>query len=328
VLALLGACVAGALLLVLTGHDPIEVYRLIVERGVLDDDGLTGTLQRMAPLLLIGAGLLVCLRAGLWNIGIDGQVVIGALACGVVAGELVGSASRPVLLIVGLFVGAVGGAIWGLAPAILKVRFGLNEIIVTVMFNYLAFNVASWLVKGPFRDTEIVTPQTVLIPLEFRLPSIPNTEVHIGLVIALFAVVLVWFLFRSTVAGAMLDVLGRNDRAARHAGFPVTSLTLGAFAISGGAAGLAGAIDITGIHGVFKSTYQPGYGFTVFALVYLARLRALALIPFALLLSALAIGGDSMSRRADVPNEFVHVLEGLMLLFFALSVWWNGRRAA
>ncbi len=193
--------------------------------------------------------------------------------------------------------------------------------------NYLAFNLVSWLVKGPFKAPEIVTPQTIQIPVADRLPDIPGTEIHIGLLIGLVAIGATWWLFRSTVPGTMFDVLGRNPRAARHAGLPVTRLTLGAFAVSGAAAGLAGSVDVLGIHGLFKSSYQPGYGFTVFALVYLARLKSLAVIPFALLLSVLAVGGESMSRRADVPAEFVSVLEGLMLLFFALAVWWEGRRA-
>lgn len=328
ILAVAGACLVGAVLLLLTGHNPWEVYRLIVERGAIDKDGLTESLKRMAPLLVISAGLIVCLRAGLWNIGIDGQVVTGAIACGVVAGELVDTVPRAALLVIGLVVGGLGGGLWGLGPGILRVRFGLNEIITTVMMNYLAFNLVGWLVKSPFRDPEIVNPQTVSIPVAKRLPDIPGTEIHVGLLIGLAVILLTWLLFRSTVPGTMLDVLGRNARAARHAGLPVTRLTLGAFAVSGGAAGLAGAIDVLGIHGLFKSTYQPGYGFTVFALVYLARLRPLAIVPFALLLSVLAIGGDSMSRRADVPSDFVQVLEGLMLLFFAIGVWWDGRRAA
>ncbi len=328
VLAIAGACLVGAALLLLTGHDPIEVYRLIVERGLIDGDGRTESAKRMAPLLIIGAGLLLCLRAGIWNIGIDGQVVVGALACGVVAGELTGSGPRVLILIAGVVAGTIGGALWAAGPAVLKVRYGLNEIITTIMLNYLAFNVTSWLVKGPFKAPEIVTPQTVLIPVADRLPEIPGSEIHIGLAIGIVAVVLVFLLFRGTVPGTMLDVLGRNARAARHAGFPVGKLTLGAFAVSGAAAGLAGAVDVLGIHGTFKSTYSPGYGFTVFAVVYLARLRALALVPFALLLAVLAIGGDSMSRRADVPNEFVQVFEGLLLAAFAVSVWWEARARA
>ena len=327
VLAVILACLAGAMLLLLTGHNPWTVYRLIVERGLLDLDGLTESLKRMAPLLIVTAGLLICLRAGIWNIGIDGQVVIGAITCGVIAGELAGSVSQAVLLIIGAAAGGLAGAIWALGPGVLTARFGLNEIITTIMMNYLAFNVVSWLVKGPVKAPVFVTAQTRQIPVGERLPDIPGTDIHIGLIVGLLAVLAVWLLFRETVPGTMLDVLGRNRRAARHAGLPVTRLIIGAFLASGAAAGLAGAIDVLGIHGLFKASYQPGYGFTVFALAYLARLRALVVVPFAALLSILVIGGEAMSRRADVPTEFVSVLEGLMLLFFALAVWIEGRRA-
>jgi general nucleoside transport system permease protein len=328
VLAVIGACLAGAVLLLLTGHNPWTVYRLIVERGLLDLDGLTESLKKMAPLLTITAGLLICLRAGIWNIGIDGQVVTGAIACGVVAGELAGSVPRAVLLIIGVLAGALAGSLWALGPAVLTARFGLNEIITTVMMNYLAFNLVSWLVKGPFKAPEIVTAQTKQIPVSDRLPDLPWTDIHIGLIAGLIVILVVWLVFRDTVPGTMLDVLGRNRRASVHAGFPVTRLIVGAFLVSGGAAGLAGAIDVLGVHGLFKASYQPGYGFTAFALAYLARLRALAVVPFAAFLSVLVIGGDSMSRRADVPTEFVSVLEGLMLIFFALVVWFEARRAA
>ena len=328
VLAVIGACLAGAALLLLTGHNPWTVYRLIVERGLLDLDGLTESLKKMAPLLIITAGLLVCLRAGIWNIGIDGQVVVGAIACGVIAGDLAGSVPQAVLLIIGGLAGGVAGSLWALGPAVLTARYGLNEIITTVMMNYLAFNLVSWLVKGPFKAPDIVTAQTKQIPVDLRLPDLPGTDIHIGLAIGLVTVVIVWLLFRETVPGTMLDVLGRNRRAAKHAGLPVTRLIVGAFLVSGAAAGLAGAIDVLGIHGLFKASYSPGYGFTAFALAYLARLRSLAVVPFAAFLAVLTIGGDSMSRRADVPTEFVSVLEGLMLIFFALAVWFEGRGAA
>ena len=213
-LAVFGACLAGAILLLLTGHNPWTVYRLIVERGLLDLDGLTESLKKMAPLLTITAGLLICLRAGIWNIGIDGQVVIGAIACGVIAGELAGSVPRAVLLIIGVLVGAIAGSLWALGPAVLTARFRLNEMITTVMMNYLAFNLVSWLVKGPFKAPDIVTAQTKQIPVGDRLPDLPWTDIHSGLIAGIVTILVVWLLFRNTVPGTMLDVLGRNRRAA------------------------------------------------------------------------------------------------------------------
>jgi simple sugar transport system permease protein len=154
-----------------------------------------------------------------------------------------------------------------------------------------------------------------------RLPNIPGTNVHIGLLVGLGVVVLVAVLFRATTPGFMLTMLGLNRRAALHAGMPVARLTLLALLLSGGFAGLAGANDVLGVKGLFQGNWNPAYGFTAFALVYLARLRAWWLIPFAYLFSLLALGGEMMSRPKDIPTYYVDMLEGLMLLFFAAVVY-------
>jgi simple sugar transport system permease protein len=205
------------------------------------------------------------------------------------------------------------------------VKFKLNEIITTLLMNYVAVYVTAWLAKGPFKDPDRVAPQTPKIPLEDRLPFIPGTEVHIGLIVGLISVVVVAILFRSTVYGFCLDVVGRNRHAAIHAGLPVGRLAGSALLLSGAFAGLAGANDVLGIQGLFKANWNPGYGFTAFALVYLARLNSLLIIPFAFFFSFLLVGGDSMPRRADVPTYFVEMLEGLMLICFAVAVYLERR---
>jgi simple sugar transport system permease protein len=195
------------------------------------------------------------------------------------------------------------------------------------MMNYVALNVTAWLVKGPAKDPDVVAPQTRQIPLENRLAFIPGTEVHIGLLVGFVCVIVVAVLFRSTVPGFMLDVIGRNRRAAVHAGIPVAGLMFLALLVSGGFAGMAGANDVLGVQGLFKGNWNPGYGFTAFALVYLARLNSLLIVPFAFFFSFLLVGGDSMARRADVPTYFIEMLEGLMLLCFAVTVYLERRWA-
>ena len=326
-LAVVLAFVVGGLFLELRGKDALNAYDILFERGLINRNGLTETFKTMAPLLILSGGLLIALRAGIWNIGIDGQFLVGALLAGVVGAELAGDVPRAVMLASAAVVGFLGGLVWAVVPAFLKIRFGLNEIITTLMMNYVALNVTTWLVKGPVKDAERVAPETAQIPLELRLPKIPGTEVHIGLIAGAVVVVLVAVLFRSTVPGYMLTVLGRNRRAAIHAGLPVGTLILAALLLSGGFAGLAGANDVLGVQGVFKANWDPGYGFTAFALVYLARLNSLAIVPFAFFFSFLHVGGQSMPRRADVPTYFIQVLEGLMLIFFACSVYLERRFA-
>jgi general nucleoside transport system permease protein len=203
----------------------------------------------------------------------------------------------------------------------------LNEIISTLMMNYVALNVTSWLVKGPVKDPNVVPPQTPLIPREMRLPHIPGTDVHIGLLAGLAAVLVVAIIFRYTVLGFELDVLGRNRFAALHAGLPVGKLTALALLTSGAFAGLAGANDILGVKGLFQGNWNPGYGFAAFAMVYLARLNSLWILPFAYFFSFLAIGGEMMSRPLEIPTSFTEVLEGLMLVFFAVAVYFERRFA-
>jgi len=320
-LAIVAAFVVGGIFLEVRGKNAWGAYELLFRRGLGTSYGLTETLIKMAPLLIVSAGLLISLRAGVWNIGIDGQLLAGSLLAGVIASELVGRMPNPVMWLIAAAAGFAGGLAWAIVPAILRVRWGLNEIITTLMMNYVAINVTSWLVKGPVKDPDVVPPQTRLIARDSRLPDIPGTEVHIGLIVGVAVAVLVAILFRFTVLGFMLDVLGKNRLAAVHAGMPVARLTMLGLLLSGGLAGLAGANDILGVKGLFQGNWNPGYGFAAFALVYLARLNSLWILPFAAFLSFLTIGGEMMARPLEIPTYFVEILEGLMLIFFAVAVF-------
>jgi ABC-type uncharacterized transport system permease subunit len=259
--AIAAALILGGIFLAMRGKDPLAAYAMLVTRGLGTPYGITETLIRMAPLLIVRAGLLISLRAGVWNIGIDGQLLVGALFAGVAATAVAGEVPNPVMWLIAALAGMVGGLLWALVPGILRVRWGLNEIITTLMMNYVALNVTSWLVKGPVKDPDVVPPQTRLIPREMRLPDIAGTGVHVGLLVGLVVVVLVAILFRHTVIGFMLDVVGRNRQAAIHAGMPVNRLILVALLASGAFAGLAGANDILGVKGLFQGNWNPGYGF-------------------------------------------------------------------
>ncbi len=325
VLAIVMAFVIGGIFLEANGKDALHAYRILFERGLINRDGLTETFKKMAPMLIVSAGLLISLRTSVWNIGIDGQFMVGALLAGVAGAAVADSVPNPLMWVVAALAGIIGGMLWAVIPALLMVKFSLNEIITTLMMNYVAVNVCAWLVKGPFKNPDVVAPQTRQIPLADRLPFITGTEVHIGLIVGLLCVIVVAILFRSTVYGFCLDVVGRNRKAAIHAGLPVGRLAASALILSGAFAGLAGANDVLGIQGLFKANWNPGYGFTAFALVYLARLNSLLLIPFAFFFSFLLVGGDSMPRRADVPTYFVEMLEGLMLICFAVAVYLERR---
>ncbi|MDH3674790.1 MAG: ABC transporter permease [Anaerolineae bacterium] len=323
-LAIVFAFLVGAIFLWLLGKEPLAAYSILISRGLGTTLGISETLVKMAPLLIVSAGLLIALKASVWNIGIDGQFLVGAALVGVVAPMLAGNIPLVPLLIISALVGFAGGMLWGVVPAVLKVRYGLNEIITTIMMNFVAIFTTSWLVKGPFKDPSVVAPQMPTIPREFRLPALPAfNRVHVGILVGIVAVLLVYFLFRSGTLGFKLSVLGQSKKAAIHAGLRVNMLTVLALLLSAGMAGLAGANDVLGVKGLFQGEWNPQYGLTAFALVFLARLNGLLVIPFAFFFAFLLFGGEMMARTAKIPAFYVPMLEGLILIFFAISMYFE-----
>lgn len=317
---------SGAVLAV-TGHDPLVAGRELVSRTLLRPIGIQEVLVRAIPLLLAGLAVLLAARAGLWNIGIDGQVLAGALAAAVAATWLDG-AGRPVLWLAAFAAAVVAGAVWAAPPAILRAHWGVNEIVTTIMLNYVALSLTAWLVKGPLKDDSLVAPQTPLIPRELRLATFGDTRVHAGLVLALllWALLVAW-LHRS-VPGFELRVSGENPRAARHAMIPVSRVLVAALVASGAIAALAGANDVLSTKGTFQGEWNPAYGLSAFALVFLARRQVLALVPAALFLGMLSYGGDVLPRAADIPAAFFTFFEGVLLAVLAVfrwRAWWRAR---
>lgn len=324
-LALLIALTAGWLILSVSGHQPWIVTREFAERTLLRQAGIEESIVRAVPLLIVGVAILIAARTGTWNIGVDGQVIAGAIAAAEV-GHALADLPRPLMWVGAAVAGMVAGALWMAVPAILRARFGINEIITTIMFNYLAYSLGSWLVKGPFKDESLVSPQTAGVVREDRLARFGDTKVHIGILVAIALVAIAgWWLSR-TESGFEARMTGESLRAARHAMVPVSVLICCVMLASGALAGLAGANDILATRGTYQAEWSPGYGLVGFALVFLARRSALGLIPAALFLGILAYGGDVLPRAADVPAAFVPMLEGLVLI--GLSIVGSRRRLA
>ena len=318
----------GAVIIAALGRNPGSFYGDIFEGGLLRASGWQNTIIRMAPLLLIAAGLIVVFRANLWNLGIDGQFLLAAVIIAGVGPAL--DASLPnalTLLLLWLLAGAVGAA-WTIVPAFLRAWYGVNEIITTLMMTFIGISVANLFIKGPFRDFESTNvPQTPVLPLEDRLPSIPGTRINIAVVIAFAAILVVHYVMTRTSFGLRLNVLGANPRAAAHFGLNLKRLIMVSFAVSGLLIGFAAAAEILGVWGYVRADWNPAFGLIVVPLVFLARLNALAVIPFVWLLATLSIGGDVAARRAELPNDFLLVLVGLILLFMAATEYLGRRRA-
>jgi simple sugar transport system permease protein len=324
-LSILFSLIGGAVILWVTGKDPLLYFSLLLTRGLGTSLGVIESIIKMAPLLIISAGLLSCFSAGLWNIGAEGQFLIGAMLTGWAAPFLSTALPFPIYLAAILLLGITGGMLWILIPAILKAQSDINEIITTLMMSWVAINLVTWLVKGPINDMTTVPAQTTLIPLAYRMPQIPFTRIHTGLMIGLVSLLSMHWLIRRTTLGYQFRVMLANKHAARHVGMNVPRLTIYGLLISGGFAGLAGAVDVLAIKGLFQSNWNPHYGMTAIPLVFLARLNGWAVIPLAFFFSFLAVGGEFVSRDLGVPAFFVHVLEGMTLLFFAAAEYLEKR---
>jgi len=326
ILSILSAFVAGGVMLLCIGKNPFLLYGQLFLQGMGSSLGIIETIIKMAPLLIVSAGLIVAFSGGLWNLGIDGQLLIGAMLAGWAAPKLIPFLSYPAYYVVIATVGFTGGMIWTLLPAVLKSRYDLNEIITTLMMNYVALNLVTWLVKGPINDLSVVPAQTTLIPMTHRMPMIPYTRIHIGLIIGLIVILGVHWTIRRTTMGYQMRVLFANKKAALHTGVNVRAITVWSLIVSGGFGGLAGAIDVLAVKGLFPGGWNPMYGVTCIPLVFLARLNGCAVIPLSFFFSFLAVGGEFVARDQNVPIYFVHVMEGLMLLFFATGEYIENRR--
>jgi general nucleoside transport system permease protein len=327
---LLALVLSGGVLLLL-GADPFEYFAYVARRGLLTWFGLQETITRMAPLLLLGAGLILAFRAGLWNLGLDGQFLLGAVAASAAAPPLAAALPVPLALAASAVAGMAAAALWSVVPAVLKAWHGVNEIITTLMMSFLGVSLANALVKLVFLDPATTVPQTRTLAVADRLPPLPGTTISSGVLVGLVAIVAAHLVMTRTGFGLKLRVVGANPRAATHVGLPVPVLTVIVFAVSAALVGLAGAVEILGVYGNVRADWNPAFGLAVIPLVFLARLNGFATIVFVLFFSALQIGAESAARRLGVPHYFSLVMVAALLIMLALVEYlthrWQQRRS-
>jgi simple sugar transport system permease protein len=275
----------------------------------------SGTLVRATPLLLTGLAVAIAFRAGVFNIGAEGQFVVGAAAAAATALTL-GTLPGVLLIPIVLAAGAIAGSLWASVAALLRVRFHVLEVISTIMLNFVALHLVSYLVRGPLQEPTHIYPQTASFSDHARLPRFaPTTRLHLGFAIAVVACVAAFWVMRYTAAGFRLRATGANPRAAASAGMiDVARTTIGAFLVSGALAGLAGGIEVTGVTYALYENVSPGYGFTAIAVALLARLDPLAVILTGVVFGALEAGAAAMQRDAGVPSVIVSVIEAAIIL--------------
>ena len=314
VLALAITVVIGTALLMLLGKDPVRGLAIFFIEPVKSLYALTELAMKATPLILIALGLAVCFRSNVWNIGAEGQYVIGAIAAAGVAMTADQDTGRWIVAAV-LAAGVLGGMLWGGVVALLRDRFNANEILVSLMLVYVADQVLGYLVYGPWKDPAGFNfPQTITFLKATQIPKLfTGFRVNIGLVIALVAVAAFWVLLFRTYAGFQLQVGGLAPAAARYAGFSSRKALWTALLLSGGMAGLAGALDVAGPLGQLTPYVPAGYGFAAIIVAYVGRLHPLGIVFSAVLMSMFYIGGELAQSRLGLPKSLTGVFQGLLL---------------
>ncbi|NMB69075.1 MAG: ABC transporter permease [Chloroflexi bacterium] len=326
------AFLIGAMMLLALGANPLEAYGAMITGAFGDVSGLTQTLVKATPLLLVGLGVCIAFRGGVINIGGEGQIIVGALAATAVA---VGFKEWPGLALLPLcmLAGVLAGALWGGVPGILKARLGVNEILSTVMMNAIAVQLSNYLLRGPMIDPKEIEAgtriaQSALLPRSVWLARlVPQTLLHSGAIIAVvLAVVVFIFLWRTTI-GYRIRAVGLNRDAAKYAGIKVPFYQALSLILGGAFAGLAGAIEVMGVQHRMMENLASGYGFSGIVAALFGSLHPLGSIPASILFGGLLVGADKMQRAVQVPSALIDTLLGLVVLLVVGSQVISRRRA-
>jgi general nucleoside transport system permease protein len=319
------AVVVGLLLIV--GAPPLQALHLIWNGSVGTSDKIGDTLMAWVPLTLAGAGLVVTFTAGLWNIGIEGQIVMGAIAATWAGRTVPGGAA--VLITAMMMAGVVGGALWALLAGVLKTRGRVNEIFGGLGLDFVASGLAVYLIIGPWKRRGIAsTSGTSLLRPEATLPVAGQTRMSlVAVVIAVAALVMVFLLIRGTRFGLRLRAVGRNPRSAFLLGIPTDRYLLGAFAVCGSLAGVAGAIQVAGVWHKLVPSISGGYGFLAILVALLAGFRALRIAPIAFFFAIVAVGSSQLTLFLGLNSAVGGVLQAVIVLFVILGGGWQLRRA-
>lgn len=324
VVPLVGAVALYAGFLVVQGADPVTVLRAMFASSLGSTNAIGETLVRATPLLLAALAVAIPARAGLFNIGGEGQLLIGAVG-GLLVSRLLDGAlpAAPTLVLVGAG-GAIGGMLWAAIPALLKVTTNTSEAIATLLSNYLAALLLTWLVFSPWRDPSSLG-QAYSAPVTHRLPILWGNRVHAGILVAVLAAVAVWAVRRYSSWGFQLRVVGGNPEAARRAGLRVGELQLTALIAGGMLAGIGGAVELAGIEGRLRPDMLVGFGFIGFLASWMARHHPLKAVGAAIALGAVYVGGSGLRLASGLSGSAVNVLMAVLLL---AVLGWGPTRAA
>ena len=316
VIAVAATMVTGALIFTLIGYNGIDAVARIFFGPLLDSNKWQDLGVKAAPLILIGTGLAIGFRANVWNIGAEGQYVIGGLAgtgMALATWHMQGAWILPMMILAGI----AGGAAWAAIPALLKTRLNVNEILSSLMLTYVAVQILYYLMRGPWKDPEGFNfPQTRMFTDSQLLPTvIPGTVVHLGIPIAFAVAIAAAVVMARTVFGFNVRVVGAAPAAARYGGFSASRTTWAAMMAGGGLAGLAGVLEAAGPFGQMVPAFPVGYGFTAIIVAFLGRLHPIGIILAAIILAVSYVGGEMAQSSIGLPNAATGVFQAMMLFF-------------
>jgi len=310
--AAIAALTVSAAVVFAAGGNPAVALGALASGAVGDRFALVDTLVKACPLVLTGLAVALAFRSGVWNIGAEGQLLVGALAATAV-GEASGTLPSPLPLLLALAAGALAGALWAAIPAALLVARNVSEVIGTIMLNFVAVRLVGWAVHGPLLESGARYPQSDPLLPAALLPLVAG-RLHAGVPIAAALALVVWAVLFHTAIGFRWRALGQNPRAARAAGFSPARTLVSAMLASGGLAGLAGAVEVLGVTGRLFEQFSGGQGYTAIAVALLARLHPLGVAVAALFFGALAAGSGSMQRAAGVSAVLVAIVQAATIL--------------
>jgi simple sugar transport system permease protein len=304
----------GALILIVFGINPLRAYQVMLQGSLGSGYALSETLVKAIPLMLTGLGISIAFRMLFWNIGAEGQLAMGGIAAAYVALFLSDRLPPPLVIPMMFVLAALAGALWGLIPAVLKATIGVNEILTTLMMNYIAILLVEYLYLGPWRDPEgYGFPGSAPFPEVAWLPRLAG-RVHGGLIFAVLAAVFLWFILARTRWGYEIRVIGENARAARYTGISIGRNVVLVMLLSGGLAGLAGMAEVAGLT---RRLYglTVGYGYTAIIVAWLANLNPWGVLLVAFVMGALLVGGDQIQIAMQTPAAVALALQGAILFF-------------
>jgi simple sugar transport system permease protein len=315
-----------AVLILLAGKNPLVAYQHIILGAFGSIDRIVVGLNKAAPYMLAGVGVALCFRGNVANMGAEGQIAIGGLTASVVA--LIGAGTLGAFVLpAAMLAGVLGGAAWAAAAAVIHLWRGVHEVLVTLMMNFIAWLVVAEFLHGPMGEMDAGFPQTPLFENSAWLPKlVARTDLHIGIVLAVLAAVAAHIVLWHTVIGFRWRLAGASERASHYAGVSRARSVFGLMLVSGVLSGIAGAIEVLGVHYRLIEGFSLGFGFNAIAIALLATLKPLWVIPAALFFAFLETGALSMQRQIGIPSSLVLVIQGLSLIFVLCAVGRGGRR--